>query len=139
MANIIYSERSGVCRISSGDKVLASMGCKFYGDAVVNLSKWKAKVKGGGYGRLLMDKMFEEHPHIHLINTDGFTEAGRANFEKVLGKHDFKLVDWRYTANIGYGRAMRQDVIDYYVESQEKGKRSFFYVDPQLHSREANE
>lgn len=113
---------------------LASFKLDYDSEDAINISKWKAKVKGSGYGRELIQKFVKSKPDLYSITTDGFTEKGEANIQKALP--GFKIINKRRGYGGSTANIMRQDVIDYFVDRQKENpkKRFFINVNPEFHS-----
>jgi len=114
----------------NGD-MLASLTLNYDSEQAINISAWKAKIKGKGYGKKLLEMMLDERPNVFQINTDGTTQMGRANLLKALP--DWKFVDERKSFSAAMALLMRQDAIDYFIDKR-GGRMSIFQLDPSLHS-----
>lgn len=128
----LFQEGENISLID-GQTKLASMKLKAYGEETIRISKWKAIIKGQGYGKELIKKYIQKHPKVWNITTDGFTEAGAKEIQKALP--NFKIIDWRKASYGAIGIIMRQDAIDYFIDSREKGKNTIFNIDSSFHSR----
>lgn len=120
--------------LCDGDKKLATTTYTDYKTAM-NLKGGRSYVKGHGYARQLITCLIKSKPDVWLINTDGFTKQGYEAFSKVMEENDFRIVDWRWSGSGGYGRAMKQDMIDKIIEADEQGTRFIWAVDSSFHSR----
>ena len=107
---------------------LASLQINYDSPEAINISKWKAKIKGHGYGKELIKLILKERPKLWQITTDGLTEMGEKNLKKVLT--EFKIIDWRRGAGGAIAIFMRQDAIDYFIDNP----TNIFRIDPKLHS-----
>ena len=121
-----------VTEVDADGKIVASVKLNYDSDSAINISDWKAKVKGGGHGKRLIQKLVAERPDLYHITTDGTTAAGRANLLKALP--GWKFIDERQGASAASATLWRQDVIDYALDER-GGRLGFIRVDPKLHSK----
>lgn len=113
---------------------LASFNLNYEDKQSANISKWKAKVKGSGYGRELIQKFVKSKPDLHTIGTDGLTEKGEANIQKALP--GFKIIE-KYRGNAAsVAILMKQEAIDHFIDEQKEDstRQPIFQINPKFHS-----